>query len=256
MYKVLEVSKCSAIGDAGVQDALNDEIFGSVFVDDWRWWFLNDPGRVGIGVILFEQGNVEDIVDLHGWRKLEAEGTSANGFDDFERAKSFGIQLAAGAVCLDVLAHQPYFVSWFESRRVHATFVGPECLFLLSFEDVLARLFVDGLEALELLTSRGNSRGFQIEGKPWMVAHVGVEGRHANARVMSGVVGMLGQGEQVCPIGLEVVAEGPEVLLDSLINPFSLAVAFRMKSCGEVWLNVEHLEEGLPPFGGKGRATV
>jgi hypothetical protein len=62
-----------------------------------------------------------------------------------------------------------------------------------------------------------------------METFVGIEWSHAYSGVMCAVVGMLGQGEEVCPVGLQVVAKGAEVLLDRLVDAFGLAVGFRMK---------------------------
>ena len=74
--------------------------------------------------------------------------------------------------------------------------------------------------------------------------------------MLSIVVREFGEGQQVVPIVLLVVAIDAEILLGGLICPFCLAVSLRMEGCRKPFLEVEGLGQGVPKLRGKNRATV
>ena len=67
----------------------------------------------------------------------------------------------------------------------------------------------------------------------------GVERRNAGGGTRSIVVSKLGDGKEITPVGLLVVAVNPEVLLEGLVNTLYLTVGFGMVSRGVVYFDVE-----------------
>lgn len=60
------------------------------------------------------------------------------------------------------------------------------------------------------------------------------------------VVGELSKGQQGHPVVLLIVAVEAQVLLQGLIDPFSLAIGLRMMSSRHGCLDVAAAEEGAP----------
>jgi len=71
-----------------------------------------------------------------------------------------------------------------------------------------------------------------------VVALVGEEGRNASRSTGRVVVSELGKWQEFGPVVLLVIAVDSEVLFQSLVRSFSLAVPFRMITRGEVQLHV------------------
>ena len=74
----------------------------------------------------------------------------------------------------------------------------------------------------------------QDELNVWVIAFVGEEGCDSSSSTECFVVGKLVKWKEFSPIVLLVVAIDSEVLFQSLISLFCLAITFRMISIGEV----------------------
>jgi hypothetical protein len=57
--------------------------------------------------VWFEEGGVEDGVNVHGRGEGETKGRMAYGFDDQEGPQTLIIQLVTGAIRMDVAAEEP-----------------------------------------------------------------------------------------------------------------------------------------------------
>lgn len=71
-----------------------------------------------------------------------------------------------------------------------------------------------------------------------MVTVAGIEGRLRGARVWRVVVGKLGKGKVTNPVVLLEGGEAAKVLLEGLIDSFSLAIGLRMEGRGVQGLDV------------------
>ena len=72
-----------------------------------------------------------------------------------------------------------------------------------------------------------------------MVSFIGEKRRDSSGGIRGVIISKLGDGEQVRPIVLLVVAVYSEVLLQSLIHSFSLSVTFRVITGGKVEFHVQ-----------------
>ena len=70
------------------------------------------------------------------------------------------------------------------------------------------------------------------------------------------VIRKLRNRKKTGPIVLLIVAIGTEILLESLVNTFSLSVAFRVVPGGEMELHVKEFSECPEEPGDKLRATI
>ncbi len=70
------------------------------------------------------------------------------------------------------------------------------------------------------------------------------------------IVCEFGEGEPVAPVGLSVVDEDPEILLNLLVYSFCLAVCLRMEGGRHVHRDVEHFIEFLHELGDKLRSPI
>jgi hypothetical protein len=84
-----------------------------------------------------------------------------------------------------------------------------------------------------------------------VVSFVGKEWRSASGCTRSIVVSEFSKGKERRPVVLLVVAEYTEVLLECLIESFSLSISFRMIARGEVNLHVQRLSKGSEEAGNK-----
>jgi hypothetical protein len=96
---------------------------------------------------------------------------------------------------------------------------------------------MDFLEAPDVLVGSGDFRIPEGDFEAGVVSVVGEERGHADGGVERIVVCELGCREEVVPVVLEVVAEGPEVLFEDLVYPLRLAVGLWVESCREVGLD-------------------
>jgi len=85
----------------------------------------------------------------------------------------------------------------------------------------------------------------------WVVPFIGKERGGTSRCARSIVVSKFSEGKEWRPVVLLVVAKYSEVLLESLIESFSLSVSFQMVAQGEVNLHIQHLSEGLEEAGDK-----
>ena len=72
-----------------------------------------------------------------------------------------------------------------------------------------------------------------------MVSFIGKKWRDSSGGIRSVIISKFGDGEQIQPIVLLVVAVYLEVFLQGLIHLFGLSVAFRMITGGEVEFRVQ-----------------
>ena len=100
------------------------------------------------------------------------------------------------------------------------------------------------------------ARGLTVAGSAGMVSVVGEE-RSLAGRGMDGVVvSELGEGEELLPVVLLVVAEGTQVLFEDLVDALGLAVGLWVERRGHVGLDVEESEEVSPEAGGEDLVAV
>ena len=78
-----------------------------------------------------------------------------------------------------------------------------------------------------------------MDHKVWVIPFVGKEGRHTSSLAWSVIVGEFCQREKHGPVILLVVAVSAEVLLEGLVDPFSLSVSLGVVPRGEVELHIE-----------------
>ena len=78
----------------------------------------------------------------------------------------------------------------------------------------------------------------------WVVPFVGKEGRGTGRCTRSIVVGEFSEGKERRPVVLLVVAKYSEVLLEGLIELFSLSVSFQVIARGEVNFHIQRFSEG------------
>jgi hypothetical protein len=105
--------------------------------------------------------------------------------------------------------------------------------------------------------STGRSeRMFGVDGDVWMIAFVGEEWRDPSDGTRGVVEGKLSKEQEVGPVVLLVRAVRTEILFESLISPFGLAVGLWMVARGEVELHVKGLAESSEEARDKLRASV
>ena len=85
----------------------------------------------------------------------------------------------------------------------------------------------------------------------WVVTFVGKEGRGTGRCARSIVVSEFSEGKERRPVVLLVVAKYSEVLLEGLIESFSLSVSFQVIARGEVNLHIQRFSEGAEKAGNK-----
>ena len=79
---------------------------------------------------------------------------------------------------------------------------------------------------------------FRVNSDIWVITFVGEKWRNSGRSHGSIVVSKLTKREKAGPVVLLVVAEDLKVLLEGLIEPFSLSVAFQVITRCEVNLHV------------------
>lgn len=213
-------------------------------------------GRKGVREVAFEQGDVENRMNLDRVWKQESEGGLAYRFVDPEGAELFCVEFVGRSEGLDVATQKPNRIARFKVRSRETPLVGPESVLVKGFLDVGPGSLVNRFQALEVFLRRGYRCLGESDGKARIVPLVGEERRHTQRRVVRGVVRKLCQRQQVNPIVLEVVAENAQMLFHRLVNSFSLAVRLRVESGGQVGTDVQHLEEFLPPLRSEGGTTI
>lgn len=90
-----------AVGGAEVEYLLDLPLLVAFDFDWWQWWY--DLGWSGVGTGWFQEGDMEDRMDLHGWREPKAEGMGADHFDDGEGFQALVVQFLGGEGSFDVL---------------------------------------------------------------------------------------------------------------------------------------------------------
>jgi len=80
---------------------------------------------------------------------------------------------------------------------------------------------------------------FQMDGDGRVIAFVGEEQRYSSGWVWSIVISKLGQVKERTPVILLIVGIHMEILLQGLVDPFSLTITFWVISRGEVQLHIK-----------------
>lgn len=121
-------------------------------------------------------------------------------------------------------------------------FVGLSGVSDLSIGDGLSELRVEFVQVDgKFASTSGGEVVFGVDGDVRMIALVGEERRDTGGRVRSVVVGELREWEKTGPVVLLVVAVDAEILLQGLVDAFSLSISLRMVTGGEV---ESHVEDG------------
>lgn len=101
-----------------------------------------------------------------------------------------------------------------------------------------------------VLTSKSESHvAFRMDGEVRMMTFVSKKWGNASGEARSIVVGKFGEGKQLRPVVLLVVAVDAEELSEGLVCPFRLSVPFRMVTRGVVELHIESGSEGAEESG-------
>ena len=162
--------------DLGVQNLADLELKKAVHLDG-RGNLLDSIGK-HVRHMRFQKANVEDKMNVHGWRKSQAKRRRANWANDSKRTKATNIQFGTRTDCGNVSAHEPHFLSWKERRGGPTATIGGEFHCCPSLEELSLK---DNLGSLDLLDVRVRSWGWRIgrrgkEGHAGMKTVVGEEG--------------------------------------------------------------------------------
>ena len=207
----------------------------------------------GVGVVGFEEGDVEDrMKETHSVRELESECMARDFMGDGERTETFVVKLLGRAFGRDVLSIQPDEVADFEVGSGESATVGRDLVLGLGDFDLVSAIGVEVGEGFgEVVGSRVGDRDIEREGGARIITIVGKERGDLSRRVRGIVVGELGDGEEVCPVVLLIVGVHPEVGLQCLVRALGLAVGLGVECSGEIQLHVQESAEGRHELGGE-----
>lgn len=232
--------------DLGVQNLADLELRKAVHLDG-RGNLLDSIGK-RVRHMRFQEADVEDRMNVHGWRKSQAKRRRANWTNDSKRTKATNIQFGARTDCGNVSAHEPHFLSWKERGGRPTTTIGGDLHCCPSFEELPLK---DNLGLLELLDVGVRGWGWRIgrcgkEGHAGMETVVGEEGGEGGSGVLGIVVAEFRQGKEAGPVGLLIVAVDAEVLLQDRIEPLRLAIRLGMEGGGAVGVDSQKFQEPAP----------
>jgi len=141
---------------------------------------LNSTGE-RVLVIGFEENNVENRVDFHRVRKLQAIALQADSFENGERAQTFPIQFLGRALGADMSRVKPYLVTNVKFNTFVVCVVVTGLVVLCSF-DILDKGVVKAVDLFSQLLGSWNIGWDQSGGRseidiePWVMSVVCVEG--------------------------------------------------------------------------------
>lgn len=221
-----------------------DFVFGFAVDFHRRWWGLDSIGY-GISFVRAEKGDMEDGMELgESMRKGELISVRRDFLGDGEWAQAFMIELLGRTFSFDIGSVQPDFVGNFPVRRCESSAVGGTLGLSLGCLHLVSAILMEFRELMgEVMGRRITDGGVNDHGGFWVVAVVGKEGGDLRGGMRSIVVGKLGDGEEVCPIVLLVVAVHAEECFQDLVNTFGLAIGLGVIGGGEVELHAEELTE-------------
>jgi hypothetical protein len=107
-----------------------------------------------------------------------------------------------------------------------------------------------------VICSRYVSGDWWLNVESWVVSIVCKERCLFGGRVYCVVIGKLSKREEVDPIILLVIYKTAEILLEDLIDSFSLSIRLWVKGRGQVDLCTQELEQAGPEFRSKLGATI
>jgi len=235
-----QVSKLAlqVVIDSGVQD-LGDLVFLFV-VDFHRRGGLDLAVRNGAGFVGFKLRDVEDGVDgTHVFGELDLDGVGTRASDDLVGTKVFLGELLGRSSSFNKLGEEEYFGSDRKLRRRYAVAIRRNLITLLGFSNRVLDLSMKFIEIRNKLAGPvGTDFLIQGRGNVRVVAFVRKERGDTSGIVHRVIVRKLGHGEERRPVVLLIGAEDTEDLFESLVDPLSLSVGFRVISGGEVELHV------------------
>ena len=113
--------------------------------------------------------------------------------------------------------------------------IGQDLIARLSKLDLLFQLDMQlAMVNSEVTSSRASEVSFRMDRDVRVVSFVRKERRDTCGSVRCIVVGKFGEGKQLVPVVLLVVAIDLKVLLKGLVDMFGLTIAFRVISRGEM----------------------
>lgn len=108
----------------------------------------------------------------------------------------------------------------------------------------------------EVASSERSGFALGVDGEVGIVAFVGVEWRDSGRSVRSVVVSEFGNGKEVRPVGLLVIAVDPNVLFQGLVDALDLPVSLGVVSRGKVHLDVKQVTQRAEEVRGELGASV
>ena len=232
--------------DLGVQNLADFKLRKAVHLDG-RGNLLDSIGK-HVRHMRFRKADVEDRLNVHGWRKSQVKRRRANWTNDSKRTKATNIQFGTRTDCGNMSAHEPHFLSWMERGGGPTTTIGGDLQCFPSFEELPLK---DNLGLLELLDVGVRGWGWGIgrwgkEGHAGMETVVGEEGGEGGSGVLGIVVAEFRQGKEAGLAGLLIVGVDAEVLLQDRIEPHRSAIRLGMEGGGAVGVDSQKFQEPAP----------
>jgi hypothetical protein len=226
-------------------------------IDDDRKWRRMNAAQDDQLEIRFEEGYVEDILNLHRRREAKLIILKANLFDNTERTELFPTEFLGGPLGLDVLGQKSDFVINGELNTFMLWIVILSLLILSVLED-FEEVIVEFSKWLdEWLGCSDDKRGLvQVNRESGMIIMIGKKWRTLKRGLIEVVDGEFGDRQEVKPVILLIVATYAKILFEDLIHALDLTIDLWMKCGGKTTIDIKDIRERGPKMRGKNRSTI